>query len=317
MKKILQVVLTIFFMFISAGCGEQKHDIYILFTNDVHCNADGEIGYAGVKYFKDQYTNSHTYVTLVDCGDSIEGGNIGKYRDGYEIYTLMNDCGYDVAVLGNQDFVYGIDATKTLIEQANFNIVGCNHKYIGNNKDKLKGIKPYVIKRFGNTKVAFIGVMTPDTLIEGKPSFAALLEDGKLAYSFYQDNDGQDLYNQVQKTIDSVRRRVDWVIVVSHLGIEQKSQPYTSIELIENTNGIDGLIDAHSHTVNFGTVVSNKDGEAVVTVSTGQNLQYIGEMILKKDHTFQTALYDHVDGKDPYIESKIEEINEKLNKNQR
>ena len=313
MKKVTKFLLIATLALSMFGCSHQQdHDIYILFTNDIHCNVEGGIGLAGVKFFKDQYKNSHTYVTLVDCGDSVEGGKIGKYREGYEMYMLMNDCGYDIGVLGNQDFVYGIDATKALIEQANFDIVGCNYKYIGANTDKLSGIKPYVIKKYGHTKVAFIGVMTPDTLTEGKPSYTALTEDGQLVCSFYQDNEGQDLYDQVQRTVDKVRSKVDWVIVISHLGIEQKSQPYTSVELIEHTNGIDGLIDAHSHTVNYGTPVLNKDGDQVATASTGKDLQYIGEMILKKDHTFRTMLYERVDGKDPFIEAEIEEINEEL-----
>lgn len=313
MKKATNIILIILMALGLFGCShEQDHDIYILFTNDVHCATEGEIGYAGVKYFRDQYVNSHTYVTLVDCGDAIQGGEMGKILDGYEIYMLMNDCGYEVAALGNQDFVYGMDAVKDRIEQANFDIVGCNYKYLGNGKDKLSGIKPYVIKKFGHTKVAFIGVLTPDTLTPGKPSYEAFVEDGALAYSLYEENDGQDLYEQVQRTVDKVRKKVDWVIVLSHLGNEQKSEPYTSLELIANTNGIDGLIDAHSHTVNFGTAVLNKDGDEVAMVSTGKELEYIGVMILQKDHTFSTNLYGSVEGYDPFIAAEIEDIKEEM-----
>ena len=317
MKKAVQTLFALLMVICLFGCShKQDHDIYILFTNDIHACADENIGLAGVKYFKDQYVNSHTYVTLVDCGDSVEGGPIGEYRDGYEIYMLMNDCGYDVAVLGNQDFTYGMDATVSLIEQANFDIVGCNVRYTGSNSDRLSDIQPYVIKKYGHTKVAFIGVMTPDILEEGKPSYDALLEDGEIVYSFYEDNEGQDLYDQVQKTIDKVSKKADYVIVLSHLGVENKSQPYTSLELIANTTGIDVLIDAHSHTVNYGEAFANKDGDDVVLVSTGKDLEYIGELILHTDHTYSTMLYDSVDGKDPFIEAEIEDINEEMKKYQ-
>lgn len=313
MKKAIQLLLITIMALCMFGCShEQDHDIYILYTNDVHCAAEGNIGYAGVKYFKDSYVNSHTYVAMVDCGDFASGGPIGQYREGEEIVMLMNDCGYDVAVMGNQDFIYGMDAAVSMIEQAKFSIVGCNIKYTGSNSNRLNGISPYVIKKFGHTKVAFIGVMTPDTLIETKPSHKAFMEDGALVYSMYEGNDGQDFYDQVQKTVDSIRKKVDYVIVLSHLGIESKSEPYTSFSLITNTTGIDVVIDAHSHTVNFGEFLPNKDGEDVVLTQTGKELEYVGELILRKDHTYSTVLYPNVDGKDPFIEAEINDINEAI-----
>ena len=51
-----------------SGCEmfEQKEDIFIMFTNDVASEVQGEIGYAGVKGYKDYLSSENSYVTLVD-----------------------------------------------------------------------------------------------------------------------------------------------------------------------------------------------------------------------------------------------------------
>lgn len=315
-NKIVAFIMSLFFVVGLCGCSHvQEHDIYILYTNDVHCNIDGEnIGYAGVKALRNEYANNHTYVSLVDCGDSVEGNAYGEYREGYEIIMLMNDCEYDVAAFGNQDFDYGVQRVKEMAEQANFPIVCCNMDYIGKGTNPLKGIEPYVIKKYGHTKVAFIGVMTPDILTEGKPAYEALLEDGELAYHFCEGNDGQDLYDRVQKTVDKVRKKVDYVILLSHLGIETKSEPYTSFEVIANTSGIDVVIDAHSHTVMHGEIVENKNGEGVVITSTGKELENVGVLILTTDHNYSTTLYPYVHEKDPFVEAEVNDVKEAVNK---
>lgn len=315
--KKVKILMFVFMICLSlSGCNhKQDHDIYILYTNDMHCNARGEeIGLAGVRAFKEQYKNTHTYVSLVDCGDFAEGNAYGEFHKGLKMVMLMNDCGYDVVALGNQDFMYGVDRVQRMLEDAKFDVVDCNIKYLGKDGYSLSDIKPYVIKKYGHTKVAFVGVMTPDILTEGKPSYDALLENGELAYSFYKGNEGQDLWEQVQKTVNKVRKKVDYVIVLSHLGIETKSEPYTSFEMIANTEGIDVVIDGHSHTVMHGEAVANKNGEGVVITSTGQNLENIGVLILGKDGTYTTTLYPRVEEKDPWILAELDEIDDEIAK---
>ena len=49
----------------------QGNDIMILYTNDVHCAADDDIGYAGLAAYKEWCEEKTPYVTLVDCGDAL------------------------------------------------------------------------------------------------------------------------------------------------------------------------------------------------------------------------------------------------------
>ena len=313
MKKLIRTLSALSLLLVTlCGCrGEQTEDIYIVFTNDVASKMSGEIGYAGVKGFRDHYLSEHPYVALVDAGDFLDG-SISHQSNGKYIIQVMNAVGYDVVTLGNQEFSNGLDALADNIRESNFTYLSCNLKYLGSGIDPLNEVKPYVIKQYGNTKVAFVGVTTPETLKPGKPAYNALVKDGELLYDFYGGNDGQELYDQVQKTVDQARRRADYVIVIAHLGLNSVTKGFSSYELIANTTGIDAMLDGHSHTQNAGEAVLNKNGDVVVLASTGEKLDTIGLMILNKDHTFTTAIYPHVYYKDASIQEMVDQIYSEL-----
>ena len=295
-----------------SGCKHEQTDtIYIVYTNDVTSELKGNIGYAGVKYFKDQVLAEHQYVTLVDAGDFYDG-TIAAGGGSVYITNIMNSVGYEIVALGNQEFSIGLDALKSNIDNADFTFLSCNLKYLGSGSDPLEKVKPYVIKKYGYTKIAFIGVTTPETNTPGKPSYNAILQDGELLYSFYDGEDAQDFYRQIQKTVDSVRKKVDYVIVLAHLGSNNVRQGYSSIEMIANTTGIDVVIDGHSHTPNTGEAIANKDGSMVVLTSTGQKIESVGMLEIYPDHTYFSALYYGVQGTDVSIEAACDSVYEEF-----
>ncbi len=294
-------------MSLSSCKHEQTEDIYILYTNDVAGEVYGDVGYAGVKGYKDKLKSEHQYVSLVDAGDFFDG-SFSASDKGEAVTQIMNAVGYDVVALGNQEFSIGLDALSENIDESEFDYVSCNLKYVGEGSDPLKKVKPYVIKKYGWTKIAFIGVTTPETLTEGKPSYEAIRKDGQLLYSFYEGNEGQDLYEQVQKTIDKVRNRVDYVIVLAHLGSNSVTEGFSSYDLIDNSSGIDVVIDGHSHTVISGEGVYDADGNNVILTSTGKELENLGVLTIHPDHSFNTALYPSVYEKDSAIDELISSL---------
>lgn len=308
MRKILKNIIVVLLFLLLCGCNhKQTEDIIILYTNDVACELNGEIGYAGVKGYKDHLLSEHKYVSLVDAGDYFDG-DIAQVSGGKYIVDIMNAVGYDVVTLGNQEFSIGLDALSKSIKDSNFNYVSCNIKYVGPGKNPLKSVKPYVIKKYGWTKIAFIGVTTPETLTEGKQAYEAIVKDGNLLYDFYGTDYGEELYDQVQKTVDSVRKKVDYVIVLAHLGMNNVAKGMSSYELIANTTGIDVVIDAHSHTPNTGEPVDNKDGEMVVLTSTGQKINYLGVLEIHPNHTYTTVLYPSTYYTDEGVQALIDDI---------
>ncbi len=314
MNNVIKTIVSILFVVCLSGCDlfAQDEDIYIIYTNDVASEVSGEIGYAGVKGYKDHLLSENRYVTLVDAGDYFDG-DLSVVSKGQYIVMLMNAVGYDVVTLGNQEFSSGLDALVKNIDESDFDYVSCNIRYIGQGEDPLKKVQPYVIKKYGHTKVAFIGVTTPETLIDGKPARAAIEKDGELIYSFYEDNDGQDLYEQVQKTVNKARKKADYVIVLAHLGANSVTEGYSSYDLIDNTSGIDVVIDGHSHSVIAGENVYNAEGDNVILTSTGQKLENIGVLKLSIDHTITSVLYSQIYERDDAIDAMIDGIYEELN----
>ncbi|MBP5739353.1 MAG: bifunctional metallophosphatase/5'-nucleotidase, partial [Spirochaetia bacterium] len=82
MKKLLAILLAVSLLFISCAGKVQDQDIVILYTNDVHCGVDDNIGYAKLASYKKQLLEQNPYVTLVDAGDAVQGDIIGALSKG-------------------------------------------------------------------------------------------------------------------------------------------------------------------------------------------------------------------------------------------
>lgn len=247
-------------------------EVCILFTNDVHCGVDEGIGYNGVSYVRQALENSGMEVLLVDDGDFCQGGVIGTLSEGETVIELMNELKYDVAVPGNHEFDYGMEQFFKLAGMADFPIVSANFK----NSDGKLMLEPYVILNAGGRKIAFVGICAPGTMFASNPmNFKDA--DGNFMYSFCQDTTGETLYNAVQDAVDTARANgADYVVALGHLGIELSSSPWTSGDVINNTTGIDALIDGHSHSVLECEIVKNAEGQDVLLSSTGTKLENLG-----------------------------------------
>lgn len=282
-------------------------EIAILYTNDVHCGIDDNIGYAGLATYKKEAERLYEYVTLADCGDAIQGDFVGTVSDGEYIVDIMNELDYDFAVLGNHEFDYGMEQLSSLIDKSNAQYLGCNISYTGKNKNLLEAVKPYEIVEYGDTKLAFIGVTTPESYTKSTPTY--FMEDGEYVYGLERGNDGKDLYECVQKYVDECENRgADFIIVLAHLGDAEESSPYTSVELIEATDGIDVVLDGHSHSVIESRIVGNANGEDVILSSTGTKLENIGKLVICEDGTITTELISDYTAKDTECSEFIESI---------
>lgn len=280
-KKIVLSVLVVMCAFAVAFAGGKKESndtIKILYTNDVHCGYTDNCGYTGLAYVKQSLQDAYNYVALVDCGDAIQGAAIGTVSYGEYIVDIMNEVGYDFAIFGNHEFDYGMDKLAERIEQANAQYLCSTVTYSGEKDgNKLAGAKPYEIVKYGKTKVAFIGVSTPESITKSTPTY---FQDGEGNY-IYDFATGEGLYECVQSYVKEVRKKgADYVIVLAHLGIEEGSAPNLSTDLIANTTGIDVVIDGHSHSTVNCEYVENKVGKPVLLTQTGTKLENIGVLTI-------------------------------------
>lgn len=309
-RKIVGGLLTAaVFLFLFCGCAkkEAQENIVILYTNDVHCAADENIGYAGLAAYKKRMEEKTPYVTLVDCGDAVQGGVIGLLSKGKYPIEMMNCVGYDFAALGNHEFDYGMEQLASLMEEAEAVYLDCNIRYTGKGENALAAVKPYQIVSYGDTEVAFIGVCTPENITSSTPAYFCD-ESGVFVYDFYGKEGEETFYRQIQKTVDECRGQgADYVIVLAHLGIDEGSEPFRSTDLIEHTEGVDAVLDGHSHSVIPCQIMKDKKGEEVLLSSTGTELSHIGQLVITPDGMVTAGLLTYTE-KDAETEAYIAEI---------
>ena len=296
-KRILSLALTAA-MVLGAGAPAlaaetPDQEIIILYTNDVHCGVTDNIGYAGLALYEKQMKEETPYVALVDAGDAIQGAPIGTLSEGGDIVSIMNQVGYDFAIPGNHEFDYGMDRFLELSDQLNCGYYSCNFTDL---RTEESVFEPYKIMDFGQVQVAFVGATTPESFTKSTPKYFQD-DSGNYIYGFCEDETGQALYSRIQETVDEARTAgADYVILVGHLGNAGITPRWASQAVVANTDGIDAVIDGHSHETVASTTLKNKDGEDVLLTQTGTKLADIGKMTIGTDGTITAELVDQVTG---------------------
>ena len=283
-------------------------DISIIYTTDVHCGLDLNLGYSALSHYKKTLKKTN-YVSLVDAGDYLQGEFVGLISKGEYIIDVMNKVGYDVVTLGNHEFDYGIDVLSSRLKELKSDITSCNFSYIGKKENKLKMIKPYSIKKYGNRKIGYVGVTTPTTLVEADPRL--FLEDGELAYSF-SFGTVEEFYNTVQSNIDECKSKgADYIILLSHLGSLKNYEPYSSIDVISHTSGVTAVLDGHAHVDLPWTTYKNKDNIDTLLVDTGYKLNDFASLTISKDGSISHEFINSYEDRDPVIDNYIKSIEDR------
>ena len=301
---------------------ENSDDMIILHTNDVHCGITDNIGYDGLMLFKKELQTKYEHVILVDAGDHIQGAAIGLLSYGSDIIKIMNELEYDASTIGNHEFDYKLEQLYKLREQFNHNYVNAHFCF---RKNKTTVFEPYKIVEAGNKKIGFIGVLTPLTLT--KTYLHTLVdEDGNYIYDFLTERQGLEFYEAIQKYINELREieHVDYVIILSHLGLSAEQEEYSSEALLRNIEGVDAIIDGHSHQV-YSEIRKDKTGKNVIIAQVGTKLSNLGALTLSNG-TVKSEIISEVpifqgyeyykkvtrDGKDRYVDPDMKKFLEDL-----
>ena len=113
------------------------------------------------------------------------------------------------------------------------------------------------------------------------------------------------------------KAEAEYVIALAHLGdLEQDGGHPNSVGPINNTNGIDAVIDGHEHSIIEERFVSNKDGKPVLLTSSGSYFQYVGMVSINTNGTVESMLVDLASGTVPtdantqqFVDNVKEEVN--------
>lgn len=249
--------------------------IVVVYENDVHCNMDGYAKFAGLR---DAIADTADVLT-VSSGDFLQGGAMGSFSRGGYVVSMMNAVGYDVVTLGNHELDYKFPRLMELSDSLKSTVICANLVQKGTSTPLFK---PYVLKQIGSKKIAFVGVLTPQTLVG--ESYAFTDDSLKTLY----DIPTEKIFNLVQVAVDDARKAgADYVILLSHLGLVP---PVTSLEVIQNTSGIDAVLDGHSHSVVEEDFVVNAHGDSVLVSQTGTKFQNVGVLDIARDGKFHSRL---------------------------
>lgn len=293
-------MLVLAFMF---SCTPLEHkSIVILYENDVHCNLNN---YARMKALANAIGDT-AWVGMTSSGDYLHGGTAGAISEGHYILDVMREMNYDAIGLGNHEFDFGLAHLLNIMDEKQMPVVSLNLRQM--HTDSLL-FAPYIIRQYGKRRVAFLGVVTPESLVSE-------------AYSFY-DKKGTQLYNLcennmvevVQSTIDKVRGQgVDYVVLLSHLGEASAKKFITSTQLISQTHGIDVVLDGHTHSRLVCDTVMNSRGEAVLVSQTGSRFKNVGKLLITPNGHISTELIpvDSLTDEDAGVRAVLDSIDARM-----
>lgn len=277
MKKLLSLLLALVMVFtLCVGvmaeepAGELAGEIVILHTNDVH----GAISsYAKVAALKLEYEAKGAEVLLMDAGDYIQGEPYVSISQGLDAIRLMEYAYYDVATVGNHEFDYGFENLSELADIAEFPIIAANVMYNG----KLAFDANKVFELASGVKIGVFGLTTPETATKAHP--------GKIKGVTFLA--GDDMNKAAQAQVDELTAAgCYYIICLGHLGIDESSKGYRSVDLLEAVTGIDVFIDGHSHSTldEIKALVGDdcKVGDTLLT-STGTKLATVGVVTISED----------------------------------
>ena len=244
MKRLLKITsLTLAVIMIFAGCMSvpapkretgKAYSLVVLHTNDHHGTimaTGGQAGLAERATFIAGTRAANSNVLLLDAGDINTGtalSNMFKGEIDIKAYNMMK---YEAVAFGNHEFDGTLELLESQIAQAEFPFLSANVKradgsYLG---------KPYIVKNYDGFRVGVFGLTTLRTLKIASP-------DKSLSFG-----DEIEAAKEMVETL-RIKEKCDIVIAIAHLGLteEEKGQT-TSTFLAENVDGIDLIIDGHSH----------------------------------------------------------------------
>lgn len=221
-------------------------DVTILGTSDIHghfmpwdyasdkLNMKGSLSQIAtkVKSIRDEQKN----VILVDAGDTIQGNFVETFKDEPTDPMMLgfNEMKYDIWVLGNHEFDFGLDVLNRSLTQFKGTSLAGNIK----REDGNPFLPAYKIIEKNGIKIGMIGMDTPMTQVFAEGT-------NRL--------EGMTFTNpslEVKKVIKQIDDKVDAIVLVAHMGLDNENNiEATGVTDIASDNPeIDAIVAGHMHT---------------------------------------------------------------------
>ena len=248
MKKLL---CSLFALSAVSTAMAQEVNIKLLGTSDVHgrivpwsygADVEDKSGsYAQIATYVKDVRKNNKNVVLVEVGDAIQDNQIDvfakdkKYYKDHPIPKVLNEMKYDVFVLGNHEFNFGMKALDEILKDIKAKKLTANFYYKKNDKRYIDATT--IIEKDG-VKLGIIGLSTPMS--------AKFEEDTGNLKDMKFTSPTEEARTQVEKL---KAKGVDAIIAVTHMGIDNENNiPDTGMrDVINAVDGIDVVIAGHMH----------------------------------------------------------------------
>lgn len=248
MKKLL---CSLFALSAVSTAMAQEVNIKLLGTSDIHgrivpwsygADVEDKSGsYAQIATYVKDVRKNNKNVVLVDVGDAIEDNQVDvfakdkKYYKDHPIPKVLNEMKYDIFVLGNHEFNFGMKALDEILKDIKAKKLTANFYHKKNDKRYIDATT--IIEKDG-VKLGIIGLSTPMS--------AKFEEDTGNLKDMKFTSPTEEARTQVEKL---KAKGVDAIIVIAHMGIENENKiPDTGMrDVINAVDGIDVVIAGHMH----------------------------------------------------------------------
>ena len=229
----------------------QEVNIKLLGTSDVHGRIvpwsygadieDKSGSYAQIATYVKDVRKNNKNVVLVEVGDAIQDNQIDvfakdkKYYKDHPIPKVLNEMNYDIFVLGNHEFNFGMKALDEILKDIKAKKLTANFYHKKNDKRYIDATT--IIEKDG-VKLGIIGLSTPMS--------AKFEEDTGNLKDMKFTSPTEEARTQVEKL---KAKGVDAIIAVTHMGIDNENNiPDTGMrDVINAVDGIDVVIAGHMH----------------------------------------------------------------------
>ena len=247
MKKLLG---TLFMLSAVSVAVAKEVNIKILGTSDVHGRVvpwsygadveDRSGSYAQIATYVNDVRKNNKNVLLVEVGDAIQDNQVEvfaktpEYAKDNPVPKVLNAMNYDIFVLGNHEFNFGMPALDAILEDMQAKKITANFYH----KDGKRYLDPTTIIEKAGVKLGIIGLTTPmsatfekDTGYLDNMKFTSPIEETKAQIA------------------DLKAKGVDAIIVIAHMGIENENNIADTgvADLVNAVDGIDVIVAGHMH----------------------------------------------------------------------
>ena len=247
MKNLFKLLMLISLVAVFLGCAtspismpDVEHNLVILHTNDYHGHpsafydypAGGQGGLPAQATFVNAVRAANPNVLVLSAGDLNTGRPESNFFKAEPDIIGHNFIGYDALAMGNHEFDPDYAQMQKQIADSEFpwlcaNVVNADGSYIEN-------VLPYIIKDYGDFKVAILGLMDAGTVKTGSP---ANIE----RFTFRNE---VEVANEL---VPMLKEQADIVIALVHMGLYPEITE-GSKAVAAQVPGLALVIDGHTHT---------------------------------------------------------------------